>query len=78
MSFGVAKAAVDGKSVLIGGSLEGDDLYHVFDLDAGKVVQRYQLKDKRGVGLFAPGGNLVAMRSMTDVRVIELPPLPKR
>jgi hypothetical protein len=51
--IGVAKASADGKSLYIG----GDDLFHILDFGSGKVTQRIQLADPRGVAIFSPGEN---------------------
>jgi WD40 repeat protein len=77
-SFGVERSSKDGKLLYITGQLGGEDFYHIYDIDAGKFVYRYQLPGERNQRFTAPDGAAVVVRSLDALRGLELPPLPKR
>jgi uncharacterized protein (TIGR03067 family) len=77
-SFGVIKSSADGKLVYIAGSFVTPDLYHVVDVETGKIVFRYASPPQSGGYVVSESGNLIAFRNLSELSVIELPPIPKR
>jgi hypothetical protein len=62
----------------ITGQLGGEDFYHIYDVDAGRFVYRYQLAGEHHQRFTASDGAAVVVRSLSALRGLELPPLPKR
>lgn len=76
--FGIIRSSADGKWISISGSHVGRDLYHVIDATNGKLVFRYRIDAYDGEQFASSSGNLVAFRNVNELRLVEIPPMPKR